>query len=246
MQLPPFTLLRPRDLRVGQLVQGLASDTHWWDAKVASLHGEGDDACAELRFVGFSTKHNEAFKEHDKAIRMRLPKADVQLERMPARWREKLHLRNPDGSWPIERLNRKRKRGGRTEYLVRWKVSLPPALRLPAPAPAPACGRERHSRPTLGSRLHVCTRRRHARADRHRAPPRPIAHPRPPRSSRSSRCPRSTSTRRTIRGSPPTFQRTSSRSSNGPSSSLPSARPSRGRRHLCRSRARSRMPRATR
>ena len=124
------------ELHVGQLVDGHAKDGLWWPAKVVSKEGEGADASAELNFITFGPRFNETFKDLHQAVRVRLPKAQRDVENMPERWRENIHLRNPDGTWPVKKILGKRKRGGRVEHRVRWEVRL--RLRLRACACLPA------------------------------------------------------------------------------------------------------------
>ena len=133
MQGFPGDLLSVGELRKDQLVEGWSvHDGKWFPAKVASVDGEGDAASATLSYIGYASRWNETFSNTDKAIRVRLPKADREVENMPAQWKAKLHLRNKDGTWPIEKLIKKRRRNGRTEFLVRWKVCPLPSACLRA------------------------------------------------------------------------------------------------------------------
>lgn len=109
------------ELEVDQLVDGHAKDGLWWPAKVVSKEGEGDDASVELKFITFGPRWNETFNDSHQAIRVRLPKAERDIDNMPERWRENIHLRNSDGTWPVKKILGKRKCGGCAEYRVRWE-----------------------------------------------------------------------------------------------------------------------------
>jgi hypothetical protein len=115
---------------LGQPVDGLsAHDGSWCAAKVIALNGEGDDATATLKFIGYAARWNEEKKDSDFAICARLSSEERILANMPARWKEKLYLRSPDGTWPVEQILGKRKHRRRIEYHVRWKVRLRCACR---------------------------------------------------------------------------------------------------------------------
>jgi len=142
----PGDLLSVGGLRVGQLVEGWsAHDGRWFAAKVMSLDGEGADAAAMLNFIGYGPRWNEKKKDEDGAICARLSSEERILANMPARVKEKLHLRNPDGTWQVGQVLGKRKHRGRIEYLVRWKVCPLPSACLRLPAPACARATDRHS-----------------------------------------------------------------------------------------------------
>ena len=126
----PGDLLSVGELRKDQLVEGFATIGGWTPAKVLSVDGEGADASATLKFIGFGPRWNQAYKDEDQAIRVRVSKEQRELDNMPAGWKDNMHLRNADGTWPIEKLLGKRRRNGRTEYEVRWKVCLPAFARL--------------------------------------------------------------------------------------------------------------------
>ena len=58
---------------MGQPVDGLsAHDGSWCAAKVIALNGEGDDATATLKFIGYAARWNEEKKDSDFAICARL------------------------------------------------------------------------------------------------------------------------------------------------------------------------------
>ena len=82
-----------------------------------------------LNFIGYPPRWNEKKKDEDGAICARLSSEERILANMPARVKEKLHLRNPDGTWQVGQVLGKRKHRGRIEYHVRWKVSLRCACR---------------------------------------------------------------------------------------------------------------------
>ena len=132
MRLPPGSLLQPQDLSVGAKVQAYASDGYWWNAKVEEKGGRGVGAWIRVRFNGFGPKHDEQIKVNTGKLRAKVSAAALKLEHMPANWKAKLHLRNKDGTWPIEKLIKKRRRNGRREYLVRWKVCPLPSACLRA------------------------------------------------------------------------------------------------------------------
>ena len=91
------------------------------------MNGEG--ATATLKFIGYAARWNEEKKDSDFAICARLSSEERILANMPARWKEKLYLRNPDGPGPGRQRLGHRKHRGRSEYHVRWKVSLRCACR---------------------------------------------------------------------------------------------------------------------
>ena len=128
----PGELLLAGELREGQLVEGFATVGGWSHAKVLCVDGEGANASATLKFIGFGPRWNQTFTDAERAIRVRVPKEQRELDNMPAGWKQKIHLRNADGTWPIEKLLGKRQRNGRIEYRVRWKVCSVLHARLPA------------------------------------------------------------------------------------------------------------------
>ena len=79
------TLLQPKDVAVGDLVQA-RDGTHWYNAKVIAKTGRGASIAAVVRFIGFSESHNAKFTAAMQGMRKRLSRAYLQQERMEALW----------------------------------------------------------------------------------------------------------------------------------------------------------------
>ena len=118
----PGTILAPRDLSVGDLVQARDPTGRWYDAKVVRKTGRGASVSATVRYTGFPARYNEKFRAVHAELRVRISRRALKLER-------ELHAiskhprvgdRRADGTWPIEKLIKKRRRAGKTEYLTRW------------------------------------------------------------------------------------------------------------------------------
>ena len=120
------TLLPPKALAVGDLVQARDPQGLWWNARVIEKSGRGASQAAKVRYIGFGPSADEKFTARQAGIRKRISAAALRAEREVTRehncYGGKTVGRNADGTWEIERLLRHRsRRGKRTQYLVRWK-----------------------------------------------------------------------------------------------------------------------------
>ena len=80
----PGELLLAGELQKDQLVEAFATIGGWSPAKVLSVVGEGADASATLKFIGYGPRWNQTFEDSQKSIRVRVSKAQRDLDNMPA------------------------------------------------------------------------------------------------------------------------------------------------------------------
>ena len=83
---------------------------------------KGKNAWAELKFDGWRSRFNETFKDKDNVVRTRMGKADPALELATKKYPEKIHLRQRDGSWPIEKSSARESSARAGNGSSRWKV----------------------------------------------------------------------------------------------------------------------------
>ena len=100
-----------------------------WEWPWSESRAESITRTDSVYFVACPRRPRWNEEKKDFAICARLSSEERILANMPARWKEKLYLRSPDGTWPVEQILGKRKHRRRIEYHVRWKVRLRCACR---------------------------------------------------------------------------------------------------------------------
>jgi hypothetical protein len=113
-------LCLPKDLKVGDRVQARDKKGFWYDAKVISRRGRGRNVKVMVKYTGYADRHNTEFAAKDEGLREPLPPAELKAEICDKLYGGRVEGLKDDGTWEIERLLQKRRRGTVTEYLVRW------------------------------------------------------------------------------------------------------------------------------
>ena len=103
-------------LIVGAKIQALDKKQRSCAALVIRMRGEGDHSQVRIHFVGFKKNEDEWIAATSERL-----SAYIQVEEPPTRpteWYQHGHV--GDDEWLVESLLKKRRRGGKTQYLVKW------------------------------------------------------------------------------------------------------------------------------
>lgn len=124
----PGTVLHPKDVQVGALLQARDPAGLWYNAKVIHKSGRGASVAATVHYIGFGPAEDEKFTARKAGLRVRLPAAALRAEqtrmveenRVQELYDGRTDGRREDGTWEIERLLAVRTCRGKREYHVRW------------------------------------------------------------------------------------------------------------------------------
>ena len=78
----PGTVLHPKDVQVGALLQARDPAGLWYNAKVIHKSGRGASVAATVHYIGFGPAEDEKFTARKAGLRVRLPAAALRAEQI--------------------------------------------------------------------------------------------------------------------------------------------------------------------